>query len=169
MGGELKIKSKEGQGSEFHFSLKYKQTQGLESDAKDQATGNRIPETELDLTDKNILIVEDDGSSYLLLETLLKKYNPGISWVKNGRQALSSLKGPLQFDMIMMDLRMPEMSGLKATEEIRKQYPDMPIIAQTAYAQVSDRKSALECGCSDYISKPISPVELKSILVKYFG
>jgi len=63
---------------------------------------------------------------------------------------------------------MPQMNGLEATVGIRKKYPDIPIIAQTAYAQVSDRKAALESGCNEYISKPISPVELRSILQKYF-
>jgi CheY-like chemotaxis protein len=112
--------------------------------------------------------VEDDGASYLFLETLLKKYNPKISWAKNGKQAITSLARPGTFDMIMMDIRMPELNGLEVTAEIRKNHPDLPIIAQTAYAQVSDRKAALESGCTDYISKPISPVELKSVLLKYF-
>ena len=67
-----------------------------------------------------------------------------------------------------MDIRMPEMNGLEATREIHKTHPDIPIVAQTAYAQITDRKEALDSGCNEYISKPISPVELKSILLKYF-
>lgn len=68
-----------------------------------------------------------------------------------------------------MDIRMPEMNGLEATREIHKTHPDIPIVAQTAYAQITDRKEALDSGCNEYISKPISPVELKTILLKYFS
>jgi PAS domain S-box-containing protein len=166
MGGELKVKSSERQGSEFQFSLKYILTQApKKGDSKDKS----IHEVKLDLSGRRILIVEDDGASYLFLETLLKRYKPEISWAKNGKQAISIINKPGKFDVILMDIRMPEMNGLDATREIRKENPDIPIIAQTAYAQVSDRKAALESGCSDYISKPISPVELKSILIKYFN
>ena len=168
MGGELKVKSAEGHGSEFHFTHKYILTRAPGPDQKDDLHKKGIQEARLDLSGRKILIVEDDGASYLFLETLLKKYNPEISWAKNGKQAMSSLKKPGKFDMIMMDIRMPDMNGLEATAKIRKKYPDLPIIAQTAYAQLTDRKAALDCGCNDYISKPISPVELKSILLKYF-
>ena len=64
---------------------------------------------------------------------------------------------------------MPEMNGLMATREIRKTNPDVTIIAQTAYAQITDRKLALESGCNDYISKPVSPVELINMLKKYLN
>jgi len=59
------------------------------------------------------------------------------------------------------------MNGMDTTRKIRKILPDVPIIAQTAYAQISDRKQALDCGCNDYISKPIEAAELNSLLAKY--
>jgi CheY-like chemotaxis protein len=68
-----------------------------------------------------------------------------------------------------MDIRMPEMNGIDTTREIRKIYPDLTIIAQTAYAQLSDRKLALDCGCTDYISKPIEAAELHALLTKYMN
>lgn len=66
-----------------------------------------------------------------------------------------------------MDIRMPTMSGIDTTRKIRKIHPDLPIIAQTAYAQISDREQALDSGCNDYISKPIEAAELYSLIAKY--
>ena len=118
---------------------------------------------------RKILIVEDDGSSYLFLETLLRKHNPEIFWAKTGRHAIELLKKEDDIDLILMDIRMPEMNGIDTTRKIRKIYPDLPIIAQTAYAQISDRKMALDCGCNDYISKPIEATELNAMLSKYLN
>jgi CheY-like chemotaxis protein len=123
----------------------------------------------LDLKGRKILIVEDDGSSYLFLETLLRKHNPKILWAKSGLHAIELLKKEDDIDLILMDIRMPEMNGIDTTRRIRKIYPDLPIIAQTAYAQISDRKMALDCGCNDYISKPIEAAELNAMLSKYLN
>ena len=130
---------------------------------------SKLPEIKLDLQGKIILIVEDDGSSYLFLETFLNRYSPEIIWAKNGKQAIDIMKRKKDIDMILMDIRMPEMDGLKATRHIRKINKNIPIIAQTAYAQVTDRKLALESGCSDYLSKPVSPPDLIALLAKYLN
>ncbi|KPL13336.1 MAG: hypothetical protein AMS26_14830 [Bacteroides sp. SM23_62] len=171
MGSELLVKSLEGQGSDFQFTLKYMHTEEpipdpvrvTEEKDSDENTHN------LDLKGRKILIVEDDGSSYLFLETLLRKHNLEICWAKSGFHAIELLKKEEGIDLVLMDIRMPEMNGIDTTREIRKIYPDLPIIAQTAYAQLSDRSQALDCGCNDYISKPIEAVELYSLLAKYLN
>jgi len=116
MGGELKVRSGDGQGSEFHFTLKYILTEAPEP-AKEV---HEKDDASLNLKGKKILIVEDDGSSYIFLETLLQKYHPVISWAKNGKQALAQMEKAGDFDMILMDIRMPQMNGLEATVGIRK-------------------------------------------------
>ncbi|NOR33472.1 MAG: response regulator, partial [Bacteroidales bacterium] len=171
MGSELMVKSLEGQGSDFQFTLKYTDTEES-APAPVQVTEEKESEgskPSLDLIGKKILIVEDDGSSYLFLETLLRKHNPEIFWAKTGRHAIELLKKEDDIDLILMDIRMPEMNGIDTTRKIRKIYPDLPIIAQTAYAQISDRKMALDCGCNDYISKPIEATELNAMLSKYLN
>jgi len=167
MGSRLSLTSVEGQGSEFLFSMKYILTESPDAELEDEES--KLAKVNLDLKGKKILIAEDDGSSYLFLESLLKRFSPEIIWAKSGRQAIDLLKKNKGTDLILMDIRMPEMNGLKATSEIRKTNADIPIIAQTAYAQVTDRKLALESGCSDYLSKPVSPVELINLLAKYLN
>lgn len=171
MGSTLFVKSLEGQGSEFQFTLK--------SAPPEETTPDPVRENEesqrdakmvnLNLKGKKILIVEDDGSSYLFLETLLRKHNPEIFWAKSGHRAIELLKKEDDIDLVLMDIRMPEMNGLDTTRKIREIYPDLPIIAQTAYAQISDMKMALDCGCNDYISKPIEALELNAKLLKYLN
>ncbi|HKL07372.1 MAG TPA: response regulator, partial [Bacteroidales bacterium] len=71
-------------------------------------------------------------------------------------------------DMVLMDIKMPDINGLDATIEIKKKYPDLPIIAQTAYAMEEDEIASQEAGCDDYISKPIRPDNLLTIMSKFF-
>ncbi len=165
MNCELSLDSKEDRGSEFRFKMKYILTKSPDKSSKPETENEE--EVKLDLSGKKILIVEDDSSSYLFLESLLNRYSPEIIWAKSGQQALDSLDKNKDICLILMDIRMPGMNGLEATRTIRKKNKDIPIIAQTAYAQVTDRKMALESGCSDYISKPVSPLGLTKLLAKY--
>jgi PAS domain S-box-containing protein len=171
MGSELMVKSLEGQGSDFQFTLKFIYTQEPAPDPVTVSEGKKLVDNslKLDLKDRKILVVEDDASSYLFLETLLRKHNPEIFWAKSGLHAIDLLKKEADIDLVLMDIRMPEMNGIDTTREIRKIYPDLTIIAQTAYAQLSDRKLALDCGCTDYISKPIEAAELHALLTKYMN
>jgi PAS domain S-box-containing protein len=166
-GSELFLSSVVGQGSEFSFSMPFKFTRGHGEIQEMEGTGPGKPD--LDLRGKKILIAEDDGSSYIFLETLLNRFSPEIIWAKNGKQAVDILNKNKDFDLVLMDIRMPEMDGMTATRKIRSKFPDLPIIAQTAYAQVTDRNLALKNGCDDYLSKPISPDELIAVLTRYLG
>ncbi len=169
MGSELTVESWQGRGSEFQFTMKYlhagEPAAELVMLAEEKESAAKMPD--MDLKGKKILIVEDDGSSYLFLDTLLRKHHPELCWAKSGSHAIELLKKEENIDLILMDIRMPEMNGIDATREIRKIYPHLPIIAQTAYAQRSDQYQALDCGCNDYIAKPIEAVELYKLLAKY--
>jgi len=120
---------------------------------------------------KSIVIAEDLDMNFRLLELTLKKTKINILRAKNGKEAVNfvheKLNGTKQIDAILMDIQMPEMSGLEATITIKKIFPQLPIIAQTAYALSDEKEKSFEAGCDDYISKPINRLELLSKLEKY--
>jgi two-component system, cell cycle response regulator DivK len=122
------------------------------------------------MTDNNrplILIVEDVESNYLYLNAVLSRLNAQIEWVKNGLEAVDFAKENPQIALILMDLQMPEMNGYDATREIKKIYPEMKIVAQTAFAMSDDRAKAIEAGCDDYLAKPIRSKDLIDTVNKY--
>lgn len=116
-----------------------------------------------------ILIVEDVESNYLYLNAVLSKLDVHVEWVKNGVEAVNFAKENSDIRLILMDLQMPEMNGYDATREIKKIYPSLIIIAQTAFAMSDDRKKALEAGCDDYLAKPIRSKDLLDTVNKYLN
>jgi PAS domain S-box-containing protein len=176
LGGKLEVKSEEGHGSTFYFDLKYISTEIIIKEVEDliEAEEEVLELKEkskkpLDLRNKKIWIAEDDGFSYIFLETIMAKYNAEIKWLKNGREVIEYLEQGNKCDLILMDIRMPLMDGLEVTRTIREANNPVPIIAQTAYAQLNDKKIALEAGCDDYISKPIKVNDFLVLLEKYLG
>lgn len=115
----------------------------------------------------NILIAEDVESNFLYLKAVLSKLNANIFWAKNGTEAVEICDGGNAIDLIFMDLQMPEMNGYEATQILKKKYPDMPIVAQTAFAMSDDREKALDAGCDDYLAKPIKSKDLLSVVEKF--
>ena len=103
---------------------------------------------------KTILIAEDNDSNYILMTYILKRYYQFLR-AKNGQEAVEAAdKGGI--DLILMDIKMPVMDGLEATAKIKEKHPELPIIALTANAFDSDRQLAMEAGCDDFLSKPVS-------------
>jgi CheY-like chemotaxis protein len=115
-----------------------------------------------------ILIAEDDESSALLQQEIVGKYSQKIVHVYSGVEAVKVCQNDPDFDLILMDIQMPLMNGYDATQKIRSFNKDIIIIAQTAYALLGDREKALDAGCNDYISKPISQAFLIDLIKKYF-
>lgn len=122
----------------------------------------KVPEKSL-----KILLVEDNKINRILAESLLKKKEFMVKSVENGKEALAALKQEY-FDIILMDVQMPEMDGFEATREIRKQEETtgerIPIIAMTAFAMKGDMENCINAGMDRYISKPIKAVELFKII-----
>ena len=110
-----------------------------------------------DWSKKSILIADDELHNYIILEKALKKTNINIYHAENGEQAVNTFKKHPDINIILMDIRMPEMGGLEATKYIRSVSRNIPIIAFTAFALSDDEAIALEFGCDDYISKPVRP------------
>jgi CheY-like chemotaxis protein/Tfp pilus assembly protein PilF len=115
--------------------------------------------------EKNFLIAEDVDINYFLLVEALKKTKANMVRALNGKEAVEMCKRQ-SFDLILMDIRMPEMDGIEATREIRKFNPTIPIIAQTAYDDENDIQRIMAAGCNAHISKPINLKLFLSIIKK---
>lgn len=103
---------------------------------------------------KTILVAEDNDSNYILMTYILKRYYQFLR-ARNGQEAVEMVdKGGI--DLVLMDIKMPVMDGLEATAKIKEKHPDLPVVALTANAFESDRQSAMQAGCSDFLTKPVS-------------
>ena len=116
---------------------------------------------------KTILVAEDNDSNYILMTYILKR-DYQFKRAKNGQEALeAALQGGI--DLILMDIKMPIMDGLEATQKIKAERPDLPIVALTANAFDSDRQLALKAGCNDFLAKPVSSEKCLAMIAKYIG
>lgn len=169
-GGEMHVKSENGKGSTFSFSLplatkentnKLEKLELLEEqqNIRKTATNNSIP---LKQTSGNILIVDDDSVNLKILQTILEKEYQ-IMTVTSAEEALENIH-LRQWDLVISDVMMPEMSGYDLTIEIRKQFKisELPILLLTARSQLEDISTGFQSGANDYITKPVNTSELKA-------
>lgn len=112
-----------------------------------------------------ILIAEDEESNFLLLKTILKKHC-NVLHAKTGKELLEIYKEK-HADLILMDIKMPEMNGIEALKEIRTFDKDIPVIMQSAYAFENDMEQARQAGCNGFVTKPINIKMLKSTLSSF--
>jgi two-component system CheB/CheR fusion protein len=163
MDGEIGVESSPGEGSHFFFTALFGPAGAEQMEIVKTA---RVEVHKLDVPSLNILLAEDNQINQLVAVELLQKNGHRVTAVENGAQALEALSGNA-FDLVLMDVRMPEMDGETATKAIREGRtgdPDMPVIALTAYALKEDREHLLAAGMDDYISKPIDPDELNDAI-----
>ncbi|MBN1789149.1 MAG: PAS domain S-box protein [Bacteroidales bacterium] len=147
--GSLELKSNPGKGSTFYFTIPYQPVRPPEDNG-----GNALNETDLHWNGRSVLIVEDDEINFRYLQEILAPTGLRIILACNGVQALEefSTNNP---DLVIMDIRLPQMNGLDAARKIRQEGSTVPIIAQTAYAMMDDKNACFEAGCDDYVAKPI--------------
>ena len=154
LGGEIALQSETGCGSSFFFEIPNQQAQieGLRNENQriDIQYLSTVP---LDKETK-ILIVEDDYVSRLYLERILKKRFEKLFFAETGEKAFNSYKTEVP-DIILMDIRLPDTSGLEVVKKIRENDLNVKIIAQTAYAMNEDEQNSLQAGCNDFITKPV--------------
>ena len=116
---------------------------------------------------KHILVAEDNDSNYMLMTYILKKYFT-FSRARNGQEAVD-LALSEKPDLVLMDIKMPVMDGLEATRKIKAEQPDLPIVALTANAFDSDRQLAIDAGCDDFLSKPVSSEACIETIKRFIG
>ncbi len=156
LGGEIRVESVFGKGSAFHLRIPYE---------KNLAVSNNIPLKEKENDCKTILIAEDDEINFLYLDEILKSLDLNTLHAKNGREAVELCEGDQTLDLILMDIKMPEMDGHEATRKIKQIRPDVPIIAVSAYFEEKEKHISRKMGCIDYLTKPVQKQDiLDSIL-----
>lgn len=162
--GEVGFTSTPDVGSTFwawipcEISIQEEDSPTVSQPSKQQTSLNEIGKKEL-----KILIAEDNDSNYTLVQHILNNYN--LTHVQNGVEAVNKVREE-EFDLILMDMKMPVMGGLEATRKIREFNQKIPIIALTANAFDSDRVSALDAGCNEFLAKPIKKSQLLELFSK---
>jgi CheY-like chemotaxis protein len=118
------------------------------------------------LAGKKVLIVDDDIRNIFALTSILERYDMVTVSAENGRDAINLLQAAQDVDIVLMDIMMPEMDGLDTTRAIRQisKFRNLPIIAVTAKAMKGDREKCIEAGAWDYLSKPVDPEQMLSVL-----
>ena len=165
LGGKIRVESKPGEGSVFYFTFPFNPENETET------TGKKIPaDTSKGKIADNlkILVVEDDEDSKYLITNIIRKFGKEILFAATGGEAVEASRTNPDIDLILMDIRMPDMDGYKATRQIREFNTEVIIIAQTAYAMSGDREKAIAAGCNDYIAKPIKIQTFNSLIQGYF-
>lgn len=163
--GDIKVRSEQGKGSTFSFFIPY--------DISEQQLNTPLSIPANYYRDKSkkalrILVVDDNAINQSLMNHLLLQWNIDFNIVSNGMEAVEKL-GNKVYDLILMDLQMPQMDGYAATQHIREVMKlDIPIIAMTAHALAGEREKCLSRGMNEYISKPIKEQELFD-LISQFG
>ena len=166
LGGELKVKSKKGVGSEFYFDLPYLCTNDQEVQIiKDEE--NRKLST-IDLNGKHILLVEDNHSNQIFMQIVLKKMGLTFDIANDGVEAIEVFKNN-KYDVILMDENMPNMNGIEAAKKIleiekEQNLKHTPIIALTANALKGDKDKFLSAGMDEYLTKPVDRVKLSETI-----
>jgi len=126
----------------------------------------RLSQVDPALVGRRVLIVDDDVRNIFALTALLEQHQMQVAYAENGRDALAKLETEPDVELVLMDIMMPEMDGYEALRHIRSEarWAKLPVIALTAKAMKGDREKCIEAGASDYITKPIDPDQLLSLL-----
>jgi CheY-like chemotaxis protein len=166
MGGRIWVESVPGKGSDFRFTARF--SHGKSFTPSTPASSEELAAARARLSVANILLAEDNPFNQQVAEELLEETGATVMLANNGREALALLERE-HFDIVLMDVQMPEMDGYEATRQIRAtpRLAGQKVIAMTANAMAEDRERCLASGMNDFISKPIDPDQMVLVLAKW--
>jgi CheY-like chemotaxis protein/two-component sensor histidine kinase len=157
MGGTIGLTSEHGKGSNFYFEIEVQFLPSIEKTIVNQNSKN------FNFSDLSLLIVDDEPDNIDLLFALLHQHFGEIGTARNGQEAIN-LMHLKRYSVILMDIKMPQVNGFEATQEILSFYSNTLIIGQTAYSRPEEIQKMIDCGAKACIVKPIESIELIKIL-----
>jgi signal transduction histidine kinase/DNA-binding response OmpR family regulator len=163
LGGAINLHSVLNEGSVFTFTIPYKPVRSTMIPVSEQISILKGEQW----MDKKILVVEDDYFNYMLLKSFLDPLMVSILYAENGEQAITLCENGNVPDLVLLDIRMPVMDGIQTISILKETYPQLPVIAVTAYANDKDRKRILANGFDDYLAKPVSKLALIAAIGKF--
>ena len=165
LGGTISVESKPGKGSRFEFRIPFV-TPGIQPEPQGISPLSTNPQT-YEWSGRKILLVEDDPANMEYLKAVLKRTCIGMESLASAAEVRRHFNSIGDFDVVLLDIRLPDAEGWDLVNEIKKLAPNLPVIAQTAYAMSSDRQKSEKSGFDDYITKPLNRNELLQKLSRF--
>jgi signal transduction histidine kinase len=168
MGGNITVESEAGKGSTFRLVIPANTADGRHNDYENFAASQEVEKEAETSFSGRVLVAEDSATNQVLIKPLLEKLGFVVTIAQNGLEVIEAVKNQ-HFELILMDMQMPEMNGYNATKKLRGLGVKTPIIAMTANVDEEDKEECLRAGCDDYISKPIDRTHLLKVINGHLG
>lgn len=123
---------------------------------------------DFDFSKKVVLVVEDNQISFKLMHAVLRQVKANVVHAANGKMAIEEVESAAHFDLVLMDMQMPEVDGLEATRRIKQLRPDLPVVATTADIYSENARACKEAGCDAFLSKPLQFRKMFELMQSFF-